>query len=181
MEMPKKPIPGVGGDGEDLIVRLLNLPHKILFHHELDGLANMVLHELGHDDFLGFDKACYFVDNPDFDCIKGIAGYHSCECKFHKPDLWSEPHAFMKDMEDAQFHRKLMSFNNKSLARKKEGCVDGEMIYSLGKTLGLQDPHGCYWKMKHGNNGILIFEGKSMPCVKRRNLLEHIVALLSFC
>ena len=97
------------------VTHLLGLPHKILSHHEIEALAPIVLHELGHVNPFGLTKACYFIDNPDFDCLRGVAGYNKEECFNHKDDVWEDPHSFALDMKDAPYHKQMLQFADKSL------------------------------------------------------------------
>lgn len=165
----------------ELLTHLFGLPHKILSHHDVNGLTPMILHELGHTNGLGLNKAGYLIDNPDFNCLKGVAGYCSKECHHHKSDLWSSPHTFADDMSNAQFHRQLATFNDHSLSRKPDHVIDEDAMKEVGRMLGMQNPSFLTWKMKHGNNGIFLFEGDESHLVRRRNLLHSIIGLLSLC
>lgn len=169
-------------DGHDaqLVSRLLELPHKILCHHDVDGLEQLVLHELGHDQHFGLEKAGYFIDNPDFDCLKGIAGYCKSECKMHKDNLWNDPRSFVQDMQKAQFHQQLSHYLDHSLSHNELEGVKGDALVNLGQKLGMGNPSFITWKMKHGNNGILLYE-ENPAHARRRDLLQHFVALLSLC
>lgn len=170
-------------DGRELetLDHLLGLPHKILRYHDVDGLAHMVLHELGHNNSFGFSKAGYLVDNPDFDCLRGIAGYNSDECRLHNSDVWKQPEAFTKDMKDARFNQQVASFLRASLPRKGENEVDEKELKALGTMFGMRNPQFCLWPMKHGNFGVLLFEDNGMHAARRRNLLHNFSALLSLC
>lgn len=165
----------------ELLTHLFGLPHKILSHHDLDGLAPMVLHELGHSNGLGLSKAGYLIDNPDFNCLKGVAGYCNSECHHHKEDLWSSPHTFVDDMSNAKFHQQLATFNHHSSARMHHDEVDQGAMEELGRMLGMNNPSCLTWKMKHGNNGILLFEGDEQHLAHRKELLRNVAGLLSLC
>lgn len=167
-------------DGE-LVAKLLGLPHKILSHNEVDGLEQMVLHELGHDSHFGLSKAGYLIDNPEFNCLKGIAGYCKSECPMHKLDVWQDPKLFADDMKDAHFHRQISHFLDNSLTRVGADNLQTDLLLMLGNKMGMTTPGFITWKMKHGNNGILLFEENGMPHARRRDLLHHFVALLSLC
>lgn len=160
---------------------LLTLPHKIVRFYDTDGLAPLVLHELGHNSSLGLTKAGYLIDNPDFDCLRGVAGYAQDECKHHKQDVWQEPHTFASDMQDAQFHKKLAQFSHHSFTRDKQNNIDEAVLRDIGTMLGMNNASWVMWKMKHGNNGVLLFEGNDMHHARQRNLLHNAAALLSLC
>ena len=71
-------------DNKQLVDLLLELPNRILHHEDLEPLAQIILHEVCHKDRLGLKRATYLVDNPDFGCMRGVAGYCKDECKYHK-------------------------------------------------------------------------------------------------
>jgi hypothetical protein len=179
-----KTLHGIDSHDGTLVVQLLELPHKILAHNDIDGLEQIVLHELGHDHHFGLSKAGYLIDNPEFDCLKGIAGYCKGECHLHKEDLWQEPHLFAGDMQEAPFHQKVSHFLDASISRKNDGSAfTGDSLVALAENLGMHNPGFLTWKMRHGNNGILLFEeGDSLEhTARRRDLLNHFAALLSLC
>jgi len=174
-------LPEGDGMGYDSLANLLHLPHKILEFHDVDGLAQIVLHELGHNGSLGLSRAGYLVDNPAFVCLRGVAGYSNEECGMHKQDMWSSPQSFADDMKNAEFNQKIATFYDRSIQRKKNDEIDPEAVKTLGHMLGLQRPSLLKWKMKHGNNGILVFEDNGMNMARRKELLHPFVALLSMC
>jgi len=164
-----------------LIDVVTGLPHKILRHHTLDGLSQMVLHELGHESGFGFDKATYLIDNPDFDHLLGVAGFDRQECQMHKQNIWDQPECFCKDMESASFHTRVRNILNNSFSRKDINLNEAHDIKALGVELGIKDPHFFSWNMKHGNHGLLIFERNENICLWRQGLLKNMSALLSMC
>ncbi|MCB9493530.1 MAG: hypothetical protein H6679_04625 [Epsilonproteobacteria bacterium] len=171
---------------ESLLDSLVSLPHKILCHHEIQGLPELVLHELGHDSCFGLNRSIYIVDNPDFDCSRGVAGYCKDDCKYHKQDPWQEPHAFHKDMCEAPFGKCVRSFNNKSFLRNHKDDNDHTLspdeIDALCKAFDVKNPACFTWKQRHGNHGILIFDGgNDMRLEKRKKILANCSALLSLC
>jgi hypothetical protein len=173
---------GGGGWEEPLVQSLMGLPHKILQNHEVEDLAPIVLHELGHDCYFDLDKAIYLVDNPDFDCVKGIAGFSRDECKFHNSDLWQNPNSFSIDMKNAIFHTNLKKFLARSIQKKEPGDVlNSDEICDIGLRFGIKNPSFLNWRMKHGNNGILIFEARIPQMARKKELLMHAGSLLSFC
>lgn len=164
---------------KDLVKTLINLPHKILHHHEVDGLAQIVLHELGFH--LGLRRASYLIDNPDFSCLRGIAGYCQKECKVGAQDLWKDPHGTALNIDQTIFHSQIKQFLDNTVKRQ-EGVCQIDELQKLGKTLGINDPKVHTWTMRHGNLGVLIFEeDDDSVCKKAPDVLEHAVALLGLC
>ena len=91
---------------------LSELPQKIVNLHGLENITEFVLHDLCHRSCFNLNKAAYFVDNPDFDCLKGIAGFHHDEV-YPGEDIWFNPQAFSDHMESASFNKKFDSFIKK--------------------------------------------------------------------
>ncbi len=161
---------------------LSGLLHKVLAYHDVDGLPDMVLHELGHDNCFGLQKATYLVDNPDFDHLLGVAGFCKKECSCHKEDLWENPFIFKADMKEAQYHNDIKKFLRESLRRKDINLNDSGDVKDLGIHLGINNPAHFGWNMKHGNHGLLIFDKGEKPITSwRKELLANVAALLSFC
>jgi hypothetical protein len=160
---------------------LSRLPHRILQHHHLETLPQMILHELGHDKGFGFKRAVYLVDNPDFDHLVGAAGFCKDECKHHQKDLWINPSTFCHDMKQASFHHEARQLALCSLARKDVNIQDAPGVKEIGEKLGMQHCEVFSWNMKHGNHGILICDPGRELEPWRRALLSNFVALLSLC
>ena len=59
----------------DILDKLCHLPRKILSLHGHDNITELILHELCNEQCFNLEKAAYFIDNPDFDCFKGVAGH----------------------------------------------------------------------------------------------------------
>lgn len=168
-------------DVGSVLEKITEIPSKILLYHEVQDLPQIVLHNLSHDDVFNFNKAVYLVDNPDFDCLKGVAGYSSDECQFHNHDVWQDPQHFHQDMESADFSSKLRQFLRHGLKRKDINTHDEEDLTQLGQALGLKNPAFLTWQMRHGNHGILIFETNEQLFEKKHNLLKQAGPLLSLC
>ncbi len=174
---------GGGWDVEECFVGdLLHLPHKIQQHHDVEDLAHLVLHDLGHDNHFGLDKAIYLVDNPEFNCLKGVAGFSKCECPLHRENVWEAPHAFSHDMREAEFHNNMKKFMQDASVRKHDIDVHNpDDLLELGVRLGLKNPSFFTWGMRHGNHGILLFEDVQTTRARRRDLLSNAASLLSLC
>ena len=64
----------------------------------VENMIEFVLHCLCSEDCFNMPKAAYFVDNIDFNCLKGIAGYNHLE-KYKEPGIWSKPENFSSSYE----------------------------------------------------------------------------------
>ena len=170
------------GDDHRLASYLSGLLRKILHHHDVDGLSQIVLHELGHENSFGLKRATYLVDNPDFDHLVGVAGFCNKECCHHKKNMWESPETFVCDMKDAEYNNSVKNFLKYSLRKKDVNLNDSQEVKDLGKDLGLETPKILSWKMRHGNHGLLLFDkGEKDHSRWKSDFLHNIVALLSFC
>jgi hypothetical protein len=170
----------VGSDDQALLTMLLDLPNKILNYHEVNGLAQMILHDVSHDEHFSFRRASYLIDNPAFDCFRGIAGYVSDECKHHHQNLWQDPHTFAYDMREAKFHNILLQLGGKSIKNKGSNHLD--VVRSVAYDLGMSNPWVYPQELRHGNYGILIVEeGNKRLVADDHELLSHISAILGLC
>lgn len=170
------------GSGEqELLSMLLDLPNKILNHHEVDGLAQLILHDVSHENHFGFKRASYLVDSPEFDCLRGVAGYVDSECKHHQHDMWMAPHSFMHDMREAEFHNRLLQLAQKSIKRNpKDNHMD--VIRNVAMDLGMINPWVYAQDVRYGNHGILIVEeGVKRLDEDDHELLAHISTILGLC
>jgi len=164
-----------------LVSRLIDLPHKILSNDDLEGLPQLVLYELARGDAFGFAKAGYLIDNPEFDCLKGVAGY---DVEDHRDDgasdPWNDPRVFLEKIKNAKFNQSISSFMHTSLSRQCD-APNVDAISQLGSKLGMKNSLFVTWHMRHGNHGILLFEDEAPSQERRHELLQHFVALLSLC
>ena len=49
-------------------------------------MSEFVLHDICNPNCFNLQKAAFLVDNPDFDCLKGVAGFSADEA-YQKHDL----------------------------------------------------------------------------------------------
>jgi hypothetical protein len=166
---------------KSLVHGITHLPHKILNHHFLSELPQLVLHELGHDNCFGLKRAVYLIDNPDFDHLLGVAGYCCDECKHHSEDMWAKPEGFGEDMGEASFHNDMKKFLRTSFKRRDVDLHKSGDIKELGSLMGIEVPKFFLWNMKHGNHGLLIFDEGKEICPWRKQMLQNASALLSLC
>jgi len=164
-----------------LVDIITGLPRKILQNHHVDGLSNMVLHELGHEGGFGFEKATYLIDNPDFDRLIGVAGFDKEECHLHAPDMWEDAELFSQSMKAAEFHNKIRSLLNNSFKRRDINLEDAKDVEELGHELGFSDPSYFTWQTKYDNHGLFMYEKNENICLWRHGILKNISALLSWC
>ncbi|HRN77819.1 MAG TPA: hypothetical protein PLU71_01150 [Candidatus Dependentiae bacterium] len=161
--------------------RLSQLPRKMLALKDQGNITEFVLHELCHTDCFDLEKAAYFIDNPDFDCLKGVAGVWRPEV-YTTPnnDIWQNPSLFTAHMQGSLFNQKVRDFIRPSLRKSKES--DEEIVRMIGQELHMQNPGYYAWDMKHDNHGLLIYEKpyKTGDACDIDMVLNGL-SLLSFC
>lgn len=145
--------------------------------HDTNNLVEFVIHELCHDDCFNITKAAYIIDNPDFDCIRGIAGFNQSE-QYNRGDIWSSPEDFTQHMCNSSFNKKVRSLHHQSNRRRNED--NDTLIKDIAQELNMTNYGFCEIPMKHDNHGIFVFEGHINDENERESLLNG-VCLLSFC
>lgn len=165
-----------------LLCHLSCLPEKIVAAHDVDNLAEFVLYELCHPACFNFKRAAFFVDNPDFDCLRGIVGVSTDEHALNNQDIWKMYENFSKSMKDSSFNASVRAVSGASMA--KSGLPVEQEVTKLLTLLPFKNPEWRSFKTKHGNRGILIFERTGLEQDLDQVISDHILsgaALLAFC
>lgn len=160
-----------------MLHQLTHLPRKIVSLHGTDNLSEFVLHDLCDQRCLNLTKAAYFVNNPDFNCIKGVAGYHVAES--FPGECWEQPHDFTAHMKDAVFNQKVRSIDQCSIARNQK-ALDG-MVKEIAQELGMDSYATQLWHLKHENQGVLLFERQEPDEIISDDMVHTGACLLGFC
>jgi len=160
-----------------ILNHLTTLPQKVLSLHGVEHVTEFVLHDLCNESCFNLQKAAYLVDNPDFDCLKGVAGFSAREA-YDKDIIWETPELFMAHMQKAPFNQKVRSIMQTSMVKSRKS--DEETTALIGNYLGLAKPSFCSWPMKHDNQGILIYEVE-IGCPVSPDILKNGACLLGFC
>lgn len=158
--------------------KLSCLPRKMLTLHGCENITEFVLHELCNERCFDLEKAAYFIDNPDFDCFKGVAGF----CRSQAPrsiDVWQNSATFSDHMKHSDFNKKVRSLSRCSL--RKGSNSEKEFAATIAKDLGMKHYNVCSWDMKHDNHGLLIYEKAQDTHQINEDYLLNGLSLLSFC
>ncbi|MFC1842276.1 hypothetical protein ACFLYU_01325 [Candidatus Dependentiae bacterium] len=167
-----------------LLHELSMIPKKILSLHGRENVTEFVLHDLSHKSCFNLNKAAYFVNNPDFNCLKGVAGISTQEIPQGLwQNIWDQNEMFSTYMRNSPFNRKVRNFSQCSLECSLEGenAPHNEVIESVSRKLGIENPDYFSLDMKHGNHGLFVFEKNDL---QDKGLKEHLlngVSLLGFC
>lgn len=145
--------------------------------HGRDNISEFILHELCSEPCFNLRKAAYFVDNPDFNCLRGVAGFDNNQA-FPDQEIWQKPDEFSKHMHNASFNNTVRSIQHESLTGHGR---DNKVLKELAEKLGFGTCANCSWNMRYDNHGILMYE-KNDPddSIVDNHLLDG-MSLLSFC
>lgn len=159
---------------KSLLYHVGSLPKLMVHNHMRDNLAAYVLHELCSKNGFGLGKAAYFVNNPDFRCLKGVGGYHNSQAYEGTP--WENEAEFVKHLEQAVFHNKVREFQRKHL-ENNSGKLS---LDQLQEEFEFDNTGAHIWNLKHDNQGIFLFEKKDHDALVDDHLLDF-VQYLGFC
>jgi len=134
---------------------LSRLPRRILSLHGIDNVTEFVLHDLSHKECFDLSKVAYFVDNPDFNCTKGVAGFSRQE-PGSSCDIWANPKDFSAQMKESQFNKRVRELSRCSV--KKDGDLHEELAKEIAHDLQFDNYAFCSWDMKHDNHGFVLYE-----------------------
>lgn len=155
------------------------LPKNILAMHHLENITEFVLHDLCHERCFNLEKAAYLVDNPDFDCCKGIAGFLRTPSSTDQEDIWQDPETFSLFMRSCPFNSQVRNFESPSIARN--GLSEKEAVDRIARELAFHTPGYLSWNMKHDNHGMLIFEHGNGEIDDLEQHLLNSVHFFGFC
>ncbi len=162
-----------------MFVCLTSLPKRMLSLQGMDNVTEFVLHDLCNECCFNLSRAAFFIDNPDFNCTKGVAGFSREEIRAQCSGIWDNPQAFSECMRSSAFNQKVRGLTECSI--RKAGHNHDELAKKVADDLGFKQYAYCSWGMKHDNEGFVIFE-KALP--QETFADEHVLnglALLSFC
>src|SRR5437762_734031 len=90
-----------------MLLCLTGLPKKMVSLHGAENIGEFVLYDLCNECCFNLSKAAYFVDNPDFNCTKGVAGFSRNEIQNACSGVWDNPEAFSSCMRNSSFNQKV--------------------------------------------------------------------------
>jgi len=156
------------------------IPKKMLRSHGMNNISSLVLYDLCHENCFNVKKAAYFVDNPDFNICKGVAGYHRSESYYDISDAWSEPETFELIMNSCPFNAQVQTFEKNNLHVNGNGNAD--ILDAISRHCLFENPHLVSWDMKHDNIGLLVYEQTDSESLSElEEHLYHGLHLFGFC
>lgn len=161
----------------EILAVLSQLPRKMVALQGDDQAAAFVLYELCQQQCFDIERAAYFVDNPDFNCLKGVVGCSRQELSC-PVDIWQAHDSFAHSLKQSDFHNRVSALSHTSI--KHEGRSETEAIAVIAQQLGIQNPTHCSWNLKNDNHGLLIFQRPEDQRISEEQLVNGL-SLLSFC
>lgn len=161
-----------------ILKHLSSIPRKMLSVNENENISEFVLHDLCHKNCFNLKKAAYFIDNPDFDCLKGVAGFEECQA-YTSGDIWEKPNDFSTYMKMAEFNQKVRSLQEPSFRRSQKATQ--EAVEHIGKKLNIENPLFLSLDLKHDNTGILVYQKVSDKDLYQEQDILNGITLLGFC
>lgn len=164
---------------EKILKSLSILPTKMLAAHDQENLTEFVLYELSHPDCFNFSKAAYFIDNPDFNCFKGISGFSINDHKIDGYDSWRQVEKFNKKMASSVFNQQVRAINSPSIGHDLDN--NRSQLSDFANKLSISRPSFYTWHLKHDNHGIFIFEHLEQESPDYEEHVLNGISLLGFC
>lgn len=160
----------------NLFYCLSSLPEKIVATHGKENLAELVLYELAHPHCLDFSKAAFFIDNPDFNCVQGMVGLVVNE--HEQEDVWHHEAEFTSRMKLSSFNRAVRMMRHQSVAGNES--AKAALLQTIAGELRFVNPAWRTFPLKHGNQGMLLFEATPAHQSLEKQVAQA-ASLLAFC
>lgn len=154
------------------------MPGRILSLSHVENVTEFVLYDLSNHECFNLEKAAFFIDNPDFDCLKGVAGFSQAE-KYGQNLAWDNPEGFSEFMRSCAFNQKVRSISRSSI--KHAGKDTAAAVAEIAALLDLKDYGHHIFTMKHGNEGVLVFERGKETASDVQEFIPRGACLLGFC
>jgi len=163
---------------QGLLANLSGLPKQMLSLYDLDNVAEFVLHGLCQESCFGLNQAAYFVNNPDFNCLKGVAGFSQEETKEQTNSVLASPESFSEFMRSSNFNKKVRETHKAGIDNSKESY--DKAISELAEYVGISNPEYFTWDLKHDNYGVLVYKKSNSENLFDEHFTKSLY-LLSFC
>jgi hypothetical protein len=162
-----------------LLGYLARMPRRMLSLHGSHNLIEFVLYDLCHERCFNFSKAAFFIDNPDFNCTKGVVGFARTDFSDALNESVQDPQKFSDHMQSSSFNQQVRSISHGSI--KSLSDSHDEVAQKLSSMLGFSNYGHCNWGMKHENHGFLLYEKADVADTAADEHLLDGLSLLSFC
>jgi len=158
---------------------LSSLPRKIITVHELDNVPEFILQDICNEHCFNIIRAAYFIDNPDFNQLKGVAGFCREEAYEVLDGMWEDPEAFSKFMQESKFNQLVRDLLVESIEGNDH--MHEQIVKKIAPTLQFKNPAWCSWDLKHYNHGLIIYEKADLSEDVFDEHFINTLYLLGFC
>lgn len=151
------------------------IPYKILSWYQqecIDNMTKFVVYEICSKNCFGLKKAAFFVNNPDFKWFRGIVGYQAREDSLA---LTTEAD-IINFFDHSLFHATTCAIED-SVCEKNNTV----MIQKIADRLHMTSHHFCTLPLKHGNDGLFMYEFFNASDKINIDIIQNIIALIGFC
>lgn len=162
-----------------LLQHLGNLRKMMIANHELENLSEFVLHDLCSGPCAHVEKAAYFVNNPDFHILRGVAGYHKQESAQQVQDRWNNQQQFISYMQSSDFNKKVRKQEHVNF--EKNHASAKYAADKLADFLEIENPAYHVWDLKHANHGLLVYQASQEQHKQAHHYMLDSLYYLSFC
>ena len=165
-----------------ILNKVVCLPTYLLQNHEQKNLAHAVLYVLGHDNCFGLERGAYLIDNPEFDCLKGCVGFTRGECDVSSDAVLASLVDTEQTLCQTPYNHKVQHLQYPSLKKQEDDATQKSLYERVCRDLNFAHPECIRWPMKHGNQGLFIFEEATHHADHAfKDLLTYAMSLLGFC
>ncbi len=161
---------------QEVLLCVTSLPEQLIKFHGQENMLEFLLHSMSQKSCFNFSKAAYFIDNPDFNHLKGIAGFHHPES--YEQNHWHDPETFSEHMKRAPFNNQVREVMRESI--KKNNHTEKEVVEALSQELAFNNSHYLSWPVKYNNHGLLLFESEGEHDTVKEEMQSGL-HLLGFC
>jgi hypothetical protein len=152
----------------------------MVHHHELENLSEFVLHELCTGPCFNVHKAAYFINNLDFNIMRGVSGYNHQEEHARMHDRWQRQDHFTTSMQNSLFNQKIRSYTQLTAFQPGQSS-ERYVVDKLADHLEIAQPSYHVWNLKHANHGLLIYEPLVHDVAGTHSHVMDALYYLSFC
>jgi len=163
-----------------ILHNLSKMPVLLLDMRDRDNVSEFLLHDLCSKYCFNLQKAAYLVDNPDFCCLRGVAGFSLDEAYPESTSVWYEADAFSDHMANSAFNNHVRRVNQCSVdAKEKTSLLKN--IRAIANGLHFDDYDVCSWQLPNDNYGIVLYQKDDPTDNIIDQYLMNGLSLLSFC
>jgi hypothetical protein len=151
------------------------IPYKILSWYQqeyVDNMAKLVIYELCSKNCFGLKKAAFLVNNPDFKWCRGVVGYEAREDSL----IVKNEADVINFFEQSLFHATTCAIE--CVACEKN---DSTVFAKIAEHLHMPSHQVCTIPLKHGNEGLFVYEFFNTSDELSVDIIQQIVALIGFC